>query len=152
MTVLKGGDLLVDAVAAASARLGTPDPAAPHRRRSAASCMGGASNSAEAFRVASPGWLNGDERWRALAEATLLAIPSSWPEPFGLVGLEAGALGIPAVAFDVGGIREWLRPASTAFSRPPIRPARRRSPTRSSTPWATKADSRPWERRGAGRA
>jgi glycosyltransferase involved in cell wall biosynthesis len=56
------------------------------------------------------GWLNGDDRWTALRQATLLALPSSWPEPFGLVGLEAAALGVPAVAFDVGGIREWLRP------------------------------------------
>ena len=30
------------------------------------------------------------------------------PERFGLVGLEAGALGVPAVAMDVGGICQWL--------------------------------------------
>jgi glycosyltransferase involved in cell wall biosynthesis len=30
------------------------------------------------------------------------------PEPFGLVGLEAARLGVPSVAFDVGGISEWL--------------------------------------------
>jgi glycosyltransferase involved in cell wall biosynthesis len=35
-------------------------------------------------------------------------VPSVWPEPFGLVGLEAAVFGVPAVAFDVGGIREWL--------------------------------------------
>jgi glycosyltransferase involved in cell wall biosynthesis len=38
----------------------------------------------------------------------LLVVPSLWPEPLGLVGLEAAAEGIPAVAFDVGGIRDWL--------------------------------------------
>jgi glycosyltransferase involved in cell wall biosynthesis len=32
-----------------------------------------------------------------------------WPEPFGLVGLEAGSQGVPAIAFDVGGIGEWLK-------------------------------------------
>jgi glycosyltransferase involved in cell wall biosynthesis len=32
-----------------------------------------------------------------------------WPEPFGLVGLEAAAAGLPAIAFPVGGIPEWLR-------------------------------------------
>ena len=32
-----------------------------------------------------------------------------WPEPFGLVGLEAAALGVPAIATDTGGIRDWLR-------------------------------------------
>ena len=44
-----------------------------------------------------------------LARASVAALPSSWPEPFGLVGLEAAALGVPTVAFDVGGISEWLR-------------------------------------------
>ncbi len=42
--------------------------------------------------------------------ADLLAVPSVWPEPFGLVGLEAGCVGLPAVAFAVGGISDWLRP------------------------------------------
>jgi glycosyltransferase involved in cell wall biosynthesis len=45
-----------------------------------------------------------------LREGGVLALPSTWPEPFGLVGLEATAQGIPVVAFDVGGIQEWLVP------------------------------------------
>lgn len=109
MTVLKGGDLLVDAIAQASARLGRtirllfvgdgPQRAAWEQRASE-----------RRVPCTAVGWLNGDDRWAALRSATLLALPSSWPEPFGLVGLEAAALGIPAVAFDVGGVREWLRP------------------------------------------
>jgi glycosyltransferase involved in cell wall biosynthesis len=43
-----------------------------------------------------------------LADAAILAVPSVWPEPFGLVGLEAAAFGTPAVAFAAGGISEWL--------------------------------------------
>ena len=39
----------------------------------------------------------------------MVALPSLWPEPFGLVGLEAGALGVPAIAVDAGGVRQWLR-------------------------------------------
>ena len=43
-----------------------------------------------------------------LSQAGLVVVPSLWPEPFGLVGLEAAAHGVPVVAFDVGGIPEWL--------------------------------------------
>jgi glycosyltransferase involved in cell wall biosynthesis len=51
-----------------------------------------------------------DERGRdtLLDSAALLILPSTWPEPFGRVGLEAARLGVPTVAFDVGGVREWL--------------------------------------------
>jgi glycosyltransferase involved in cell wall biosynthesis len=38
----------------------------------------------------------------------ILAVPSLWPEPFGIVGIEAACLGLPAVAFPVGGIGDWL--------------------------------------------
>jgi len=117
MTVLKGGDLLVDAIAQASARLGRtirllligdgPQRAVWEQRASE-----------RRVPCTAVGWLNGDERWTALREVTLLALPSSWPEPFGLVGLEAAALGIPAVAFDVGGVREWLRPGINGYLAP----------------------------------
>jgi glycosyltransferase involved in cell wall biosynthesis len=55
------------------------------------------------------GWVTGEKQADLLSEATLLAVPSIWPEPFGLVGLEAAFASIPAIAFDVGGISEWLR-------------------------------------------
>ena len=38
----------------------------------------------------------------------MIAVPSRWAEPFGLVGLEGGVFGTPAVAFDAGGIADWL--------------------------------------------
>ena len=117
MTVLKGGDLLVDAIAQASKTLGRtirllligdgPQRAAWEQRASE-----------RLVPFTSTGWLKGDDRWAALAQATLLALPSSWPEPFGLVGLEAAAFGIPAVAFDVGGVREWLRPGVNGYLAP----------------------------------
>ncbi len=55
------------------------------------------------------GWQDDSTRFDAVARADLLAMPSLWPEPFGLSGLEAAALGVPAIAFDVGGVRDWLR-------------------------------------------
>ncbi|MDX1951299.1 MAG: glycosyltransferase family 4 protein [Verrucomicrobiota bacterium] len=54
------------------------------------------------------GWVNPLEREKLFLETDLLVMPGIWPEPFGLVGLEAAAFGVPAAAFDVGGISEWL--------------------------------------------
>jgi glycosyltransferase involved in cell wall biosynthesis len=54
------------------------------------------------------GWVSGEDRIRAFRRASVLAVPSLFPEPFGLVGLEAAAHGVPAIAFDIGGIRHWL--------------------------------------------
>ena len=114
MTALKGGDVLIRAVAEASARLGAPlrltmmgdGPQRPAWERLARD---------RGLDCTFTGWQSGAARWRWLAEATVLAVPSTWPEPFGLVGLEAAALGVPAVAFDVGGVREWLRPGENGY-------------------------------------
>ena len=46
---------------------------------------------------------------RAYDDATIVAMPSLWGEPFGLAGIEAFARGRPVVAYDVGAISEWLR-------------------------------------------
>jgi len=54
------------------------------------------------------GWLAPAELQAQMREADVLAMPSVWPEPFGLSGIEAGGVGLPAVAYPVGGIPEWL--------------------------------------------
>ena len=41
----------------------------------------------------------------------VFCFPIRWQEPFGLVGLEALAHGVPVVAFDLGGVREYLTQA-----------------------------------------
>ncbi len=41
--------------------------------------------------------------------ANISVLPSRWQEPFGLVGIESMSRGRPVVAFDIGGVREWLR-------------------------------------------
>jgi glycosyltransferase involved in cell wall biosynthesis len=54
------------------------------------------------------GWVDTGQKLELLRSADLLAVPSVWPEPFGLVGIEAGWLGVPAVGYAVGGIPDWL--------------------------------------------
>jgi glycosyltransferase involved in cell wall biosynthesis len=65
--------------------------------------------SSQNARVEFTGWAERDAKDRLMAESDLLVAPSVWPEPFGQVGLEAAGLGLPAAAFDVGGISTWLR-------------------------------------------
>jgi glycosyltransferase involved in cell wall biosynthesis len=54
------------------------------------------------------GWVDESRRDALFGQCDLLVVPSLWPEPFGLAGLEAGFHGVPAAAFRVGGIAEWL--------------------------------------------
>ncbi|HET7541844.1 MAG TPA: glycosyltransferase [Polyangiaceae bacterium] len=55
------------------------------------------------------GWVGSDQRTELLRKADVLIVPSLWPEPFGIVGIEAAAVGLPAVAYATGGIVDWLR-------------------------------------------
>ena len=54
------------------------------------------------------GRLDAAEVVERLQQARVVVLPSMWNEPFGIVGLEAMACGRPVVAFDVGGVRQWL--------------------------------------------
>jgi len=42
------------------------------------------------------------------AKADIAVFPTIWKEPFGLPGIEANANGLPVIAYDVGGVSEWL--------------------------------------------
>lgn len=63
-------------------------------------------------------WITDEELRQVYERASLVAFGSVWPEPFGLVGIEAMAHGKPVVAFDSGGIQEWLVDGETGFSVP----------------------------------
>lgn len=61
-----------------------------------------------ADRVRFAGFVPQAELARHYQDASIALMSSVWPEPFGAVGLEALRGGVPVVAFDAGGIREWL--------------------------------------------
>ncbi len=70
-------------------------------------------------RVDFMGWLSPGRMSEEYRRAAVVVIPSLWPEPFGLVGLEAMAHRRPVVAFSVGGIPEWLEHGKTGFAVEP---------------------------------
>ncbi len=70
-----------------------------------------------ADRVTFAGWVSDPEK--LYSECDIAVLPFFWQEPFGLVGPEAGGRGLPVVAFQAGGISEWLRDGENGFSVPP---------------------------------
>jgi glycosyltransferase involved in cell wall biosynthesis len=68
--------------------------------------------------VSFTGWIDTGERARLLAATDVVVVPSIWPEPYGLSGLEALAAGLPVAAFRSGGIPEWLRDGVTGALAP----------------------------------
>jgi glycosyltransferase involved in cell wall biosynthesis len=67
-------------------------------------------------RVRFKGWLDPDALAQELADASVVVMPSRWPEPFGLVGIEALAAGRPVVASATGGILDWLQDGVNGLS------------------------------------
>jgi glycosyltransferase involved in cell wall biosynthesis len=112
MSLLKGGHVLLEALPQVTASLGKPLRVTfagdgPERRqweRQASQVQA----REPALWIEFTGWVGRLRRDELLADCDLLVVPSLWPEPFGLVGLEVGSYGVPTAGFAVGGIPEWL--------------------------------------------
>jgi glycosyltransferase involved in cell wall biosynthesis len=112
MTRLKGGPMMLDALPQARDALGRPlkvtfvgDGPDRERWEHAARRTQAASTN---IKIEFTGWLDSSRLEQLMLNSDLLVVPSMWPEPFGLVGPEAGLRRLPAAAFAVGGIPEWL--------------------------------------------
>ena len=64
------------------------------------------------------GWVERSDVAKIVQKSSAVLFPSLWAEPFGIVGLEAMAQGIPVVGFDVGGVSDWLIDGETGFLVP----------------------------------
>ena len=63
------------------------------------------------------------EKDRFLGEALALLFPIDWPEPFGLVMIEAMACGTPVIACPCGSVPEIIEPGITGFVVPTVQEA-----------------------------
>jgi len=68
-----------------------------------------------ADRVSFHGWVDHRQLGGHYRQARVVVVPSRWPEPFGMVGIEAMRLGRPVAGFAVGGIPDWLADGETGL-------------------------------------
>ena len=68
------------------------------------------------------GWVKHDEITGYYDKASVVVVPSRWPEPFGMIGLAAMQRKRPVAATDAGGISDWLADGVTGYLSPPDNP------------------------------
>ncbi|MBV9958415.1 MAG: glycosyltransferase family 4 protein [Acidobacteria bacterium] len=111
MDFLKGGHLLLEAlpqVQSTLARTLRVTFAGDGPERKSLEAQAARLQSSAQLRIDFTGWVDRARLDALLEETDLLVFPSLWPEPFGLIGPEAGTHGVPVAAFASGGTRDWL--------------------------------------------
>jgi glycosyltransferase involved in cell wall biosynthesis len=71
-----------------------------------------------ADRVTFKGFVPQEELKNYYRECSVVALSSVWPEPIATIGLEVMRYALPVVAFDAGGIRDWLQDGHNGFLVP----------------------------------
>lgn len=61
------------------------------------------------------GEVNDQQKWGLMRKAIALLFPIDWPEPFGIVMVEAMANGVPVIAFRRGSVPEIIDHGKTGF-------------------------------------
>ena len=69
-------------------------------------------------RVQFKGFVPQTELKRFYSDCTVVAVSSVWPEPIATIGLEAMRYALPVVAFNSGGIADWLIDGQNGFLVP----------------------------------
>lgn len=101
----KGVDLLIDALNGLS---GDWHLSLAGKGSALKKCLALISKHGLESRVTVHGHLNPVELSAQYRQAQIVVVPSAWQEPYGMIGIEAMRHARPVVAFDVGGIPEWL--------------------------------------------
>ncbi len=71
-----------------------------------------------ADRVTFKGFIPQAELTAYYRDASGVVLSSVWPEPIATIGLEVMRYALPVVAFDAGGIKDWLRDGDNGFMVP----------------------------------
>lgn len=69
-------------------------------------------------RVTFKGFVPQEELKRYYRECSVVMISSVWPEPIATIGLEVMRYALPVVAFDAGGIKDWLLDGKNGYLVP----------------------------------